>query len=584
MVKHTGYNISQNKGHKSFFLFVIIDILKHSYLYELRLSKRKIIIKELKENRYINLQELNSLIKKYPKEKNIKEIINKHNIEYIDLTRKKLNILNNINGYPLDDYQSRVVLSNELATLVVAGAGSGKSLTIIGKIVYLVKECNINPTDILCISFTNDATINLKNNIKKNYDFDIDIYTFHKLSLTILNSHNIKYEIADEDLLNYIVDNFFYNIVPTNKIYQKALIYILGKNYSKKSLTNLKRLIITFINLFKSNNYNFTYYLTILKKIKFTLNIKEYLKNKYLILLIFNIHLLYQNELTKSSLIDFNDMINNTIDIIEKYGLTKKWKYIIVDEYQDTSLTKFNLIKKIIDICQANFLAVGDDFQSIYRFTGCNLHIFLNFKKNFEFSSIMPIINTYRNPQELINIAGKFIMKNKSQQRKKLVSQKHLANPVIIYYTNDKIKTLKELITMLDNEYCKDILVLGRNNKDITTYIDKTYKQENDIYTYQNISFRYLTIHKSKGLESDNIILINVEDNLLGLPTKIKDEKILRFVNNTKDYYPYEEERRLFYVALTRTKNKVYIISSYRQESIFVKELKKYKGVIQIKK
>ena len=106
------------------------------------------------------------------------------------IIKKILNILNNINGYPLDDYQSRVVLSNELATLVVAGAGSGKSLTIIGKIVYLVKICNIDPKDILCISFTNDATINLKNNIKKNYDLDLDIYTFHKLSLEILKQNN----------------------------------------------------------------------------------------------------------------------------------------------------------------------------------------------------------------------------------------------------------------------------------------------------------------------------------------------------------------------------------------------------------
>jgi DNA helicase-4 len=196
----------------------------------------------------------------------------------------------------------------------------------------------------------------------------------------------------------------------------------------------------------------------------------------------------------------------------------------------------------------------------------------------------MPIINTYRNPQELINIAGKFIMKNKYQQRKNLVSNKHLSNPVIIYYCDDKIKILKEILTILDNQNSKEILVLGRNNKDIINYIDKNYKQNNDIYTYNNISFRYLTIHKSKGLESDNVILINVEDKLLGLPTKIKDEKVLKYVNNTKDYYPYEEERRLFYVALTRTKNKTYIISPYQKESIFIKEIKKYKGVIQIKK
>lgn len=540
--------------------------------------QRRIIIIELK---YINLQEKEQLLKENPKVKRLSKLIDQHNTTYIDNLRKKINILNNINGYPLDDYQSRVVLSNEKATLVVAGAGSGKSLTIIGKIVYLVKICNINPNDILCISFTNDATINLKNNIKKNYNFDIDIYTFHKLSLSILKSNNIKYAIAKEDLLLDIIELFFNEIIPNNKIYQKAQKYILGKTPTEKEIVNLKRLITTFINLYKSNNYPITYYLLILKKIKYTLNIKEYIKNKYLILLIFNIHIMYQEELNKDKSLDFNDMINKTIDIISNKGLIKKWKYIIVDEYQDTSITKFNLIKNIIDICNAKFLAVGDDFQSIYRFTGCNLHIFLNFTKYFNYSKIMPIINTYRNPQELINIAGKFVMKNKYQQKKNLISSKQLSNPVIIYYSNNKVSILKEILKLIESN---NIMVLGRNNKDILKYIDNTYKQDNDIYTYQNKSFRYLTIHKSKGLESEYVILINVEDNLLGLPTKIKDEKILKYVNNTKDYYPYEEERRLFYVALTRTKNKTYIISPYKNESIFIKEIKKYKGVIQIKK
>ena len=97
--------------------------------------QRRIIIIELK---YINLQEKEQLLKENPKVKRLSKLIDQHNTTYIDNLRKKLNILNNINGYPLDDYQSRVVLSNEKATLVVAGAGSGKSLTIIGKIVYLI--------------------------------------------------------------------------------------------------------------------------------------------------------------------------------------------------------------------------------------------------------------------------------------------------------------------------------------------------------------------------------------------------------------------------------------------------------------
>ncbi len=272
-------------------------------------------------------------------------------------------------------------------------------------------------------------------------------------------------------------------------------------------------------------------------------------------------------------------MINKAIKSIKKNGLKSKWKYIIIDEYQDTSEVKFQLISEIIKITKAKFLAVGDDFQSIYRFTGCDLNIFLNFTKYFANSVILNIINTYRNPQELINVAGSFIMKNKNQYKKHLISNKHLNKPIKIVYTNNKVQTLKDILELLKE---KEIMVIGRNNKDIYTFIDDTFTEGNAIFTYNNIHFKYFTAHRSKGLECDNVILINIEDSYIGFPTKIKNEDIIKYVNNTKDYYPYEEERRLFYVALTRTKNYTYIITSYNKESIFIKEIKRYKKYIEI--
>lgn len=428
----------------------------------------------------------------------------------------------------------------------------------------------------MCISLTNDATNNLRNNIRKNYDFDIRVYTFHKLALEILKSHGIEYDIADENILDSVIDNFIESIVPTNKIFLKAYKNLAS---NKKEELNLKRLIKTFINLFKANNYDVIYFKEILKKIKWTFNYKKYKNNKYLILFILNIYLIYQNELQENNMIDFNDMINKCREVVSKRGVLNNWQYIIVDEYQDTSLTKFNLLKEIINKTDANFLGVGDDFQSIYRFTGCDLNIFLNFKKYFPKGEVLKIINTYRNPQELINVTGSFVMKNPRQLKKKLVSSKHLDKPIVLYYTNSNVKALKELLKQARGE----IFVIGRNNKDIFKYIDREYKAlENSYYSYENIKFRYLTAHKSKGLESDTVILINVCNDLLGFPTKIKDEEILKYVNNTKDIYPYEEERRLFYVALTRTKNKVYIICN--NESIFIRELTKYKKDVEIVK
>lgn len=522
-------------------------------------------------NKYLNITEINKYPKKYRKK------LEKHNILYLKEKRSKTTILNNINGYPLDTHQSNVVLSEEQKTLVVAGAGSGKSMTIIGKIIYLVKELHVKPESILCISFTNDATINLKNNINKNYNLNLDIYTFHKLALTILKDNDEQYEISPDDYLSNVVNTFF--DLYYNK-YQKEINIILGKNYKDIDLLNLKRLIQTFISLFKSNNYEIDYFKTILKKIKYTINYKKYKKNKSLLLLIINIYLIYENNLKEENSIDFNDMINKCIKSIKSKGIKKKWQYIIIDEYQDTSITKFQMIDEIINVTNSKLLVVGDDFQSIYRFTGCNLKVFLNFNKIYKDAKIFQIVNTYRNPQELINVAGSFIMKNKKQLKKKLISSKHIDKPIKIYYGNNKIQILKKVLNEIDKE---EIMILGRNNNDINKYIDNEYKKEDDYYYYKNIKFRYLTMHKSKGLESKNVIIINMEDKITGMPSKIKEEEILKYLNNTKDYYPYEEERRLFYVALTRTKNNVYIISPIK-ESIFIREIKKYKKYIEIKK
>ena len=121
-------------------------------------------------------------------------------------------------------------------------------------------------------------------------------------------------------------------------------------------------------------------------------------------------------------------------------------------------------------------------------------------------------------------------------------------------------------------------MILGRNNNDINNYIDENFKVEKDgIINLKNrsIDLRYLTVHKSKGLEADNVIVINMNNDKLGFPSQIEEDKILRLVNKSKEKFLYEEERRLFYVALTRTKNNVYLLTQKNKESIFIKELER---------
>lgn len=488
-----------------------------------------------------------------------------------------------IYGYNLDSDQKNIILDETKHILVVAGAGSGKTLTILGKIKYLVDYKNIKSEEILCISFTNETSNNLKNKIKKEFGFNINVYTFHKLSLEILNKYN--YSISYDKLLESIIHEFFISTIKDDKNMIKKLYFYLGsynRNYDKfysinnKKILNLEKLIATFIHLFKTNNYNISDFNLFLKESRNIFNI-NYLKEKYFLIFTINIYLIYLKYLDENNEIDFDDMIIKASNEVKINGY-KDTKYIIIDEYQDTSYIRFLLIKNILEKTNSKLLVVGDDYQSIYKFTGCDISLFIDFKEYFEDSKIMYINNTYRNSQELIDVASDFILKNKKQLYKKLKSNKHLYKPIkIVFYFN-----IKESFEKLIKNISTDILVLGRNNNDVNMLLGNSIKYMDNYIIYNKRKIKYLTIHRSKGLECDNVILINLINSTYGFPNKIKNDKVLRFVSKS-DKYLYEEERRLFYVALTRTKNNVYLLTPYKNSSVFIKELiSNYRNDIEI--
>ncbi len=436
-------------------------------------------------------------------------------------------------------------------TLVIAGAGSGKTFTIINKINYLIDNKYYKEDEILVISFTNESV----NDIKKKIKYNVDIKTFHKLGLEILKNENIH--IAPFNLLNFIIDEYFNSYGKDNKKINKRIKRILIES----STVELKTLISTFINLYKANYTNINYLFKLYQKSHF-IN-KDYLR------IILEIYHIYQTELESAGYIDFNDMIIDATKNIKENKAKIKYKIIIIDEFQDTSLIRFNLIDAILKQNNGILFAVGDDYQSIYRFSGCNLDIFLSLKNYIPDLKIINLDCNYRNNQTLINIANNFIMKNKKQIKKNTICYKDESKPIKIYFYKNKSVALKRLIDTIDG----NITILGRNNND-----KKVFNiQENE-------RIKYLTIHSSKGLEDDNIILINLENKVTSLPTKIRNHKILDLIIE-KDKYPFEEERRLFYVALTRTKNSIYLLIPYSNYSTFVKEIiKDYKKYLEIHK
>ena len=285
----------------------------------------------------------------------------------------------------------------------------------------------------------------------------------------------------------------------------------------------------------------------------------------------------YTKVLDDNRQVDFSDMINRATDELNSGKVILRYKYVIVDEFQDMSMARFKLVKAILDQTGAKLLCVGDDWQSIYRFAGSDIDLFTKFENYFGYTATLYIEKTYRNSQELIDLTGKFVMKNPAQKTKNLRSGKSQNSPLRFVETLDiKLPTENErfsrcgIIDSIIKEFGEDktIMMLGRTNHDIEKIKDMdcwtlNYNKDGTIDVKYKASpktpITFLTVHKSKGMEADNVILLNFSNDLLGFPNKISDDPLLELVLSGSDTYPYAEERRLLYVALTRTRNLSYV-------------------------
>ncbi|MED9962681.1 MAG: UvrD-helicase domain-containing protein, partial [Bacteroidales bacterium] len=427
--------------------------------------------------------------------------------------------------------------------------------------------------------------VNNKIKLHRNHKTDL-IYTFSKYK----DNRSILSHLEEELLKRG------YELKKRNsaEVYKQ----LIDKQESKY-ITKLTWFICTFISNFKTQGFQYQ---------KFN-EFKQSIKNPrtQLFLEICEVcYLEYQKKLKEFNSIDFQDMINNSAQIIKNKQLSKEkidLKYIIVDEYQDISRQRYNLIKELSQLCNAKIMAVGDDWQSIYAFSGSVLPLFTQFCNIVGYGTELKITRTYRNAQEIINIAGNFIQKNSKQIKKALISPKRIENPVFIQTYDDNYPSSKdkaiggiyndigiainEAIAQIikfnsieNKNNIPSILLIGRYGFDAKnmcksnqfSYDEKSGNVFSSKYGAK-VKLNFMTAHSSKGLSAENVIIINAKDNVYGFPSKVEDDPILKLVVSYDDSYNYAEERRLFYVALTRTKNRVFIITPKNKPSEFIKEL-----------
>jgi DNA helicase-4 len=298
----------------------------------------------------------------------------------------------------------------------------------------------------------------------------------------------------------------------------------------------------------------------------------------------------YQSRLAAQNRIDFEDMINDAhfyLSEIEQQKIELPYKYIIIDEFQDIARQRFNFTKRLSEITKAKVVAVGDDWQSIFAFSGSEIGLFTRFLELMGSGTEMKITHTYRNSQELIDIAGGFVQKNTSQIKKRLISPNRLPEPVLLAEYDDSSKpniamaeAAEKTIGLILDDYGENttILLIGRYNFDKFN-ICRTGKFSDlpgdriKCEKYPDANLTFMTVHSAKGLGFDNVILLNMSEGKFGFPCQLEDDPIMKLVRFEDNTIPFAEERRLFYVALTRTKNHVFILVPQYKPSRFLIEL-----------
>lgn len=398
----------------------------------------------------------------------------------------------------------------------------------------------------------------------------------HKQNGTIC-IETYSYEFQDGLIFDNLTKRLKAHNVKFNPLSQTEVFDALHNVYSGKDFSSLFNLITTFLSLYKAQIKDDTGFETLKKQL--TSSKYDSTRTHLFLDICKNIYNYYMYNLRKTDKIDFDDMILQSTDLLDSTP-NFKYKYIIVDEFQDISQSRTKFLQKLIEHGNSKLFAVGDDWQAIYRFAGCDINVFLNFDKIFQNSKLNYITSTHRNSSELQEIIEPFITANPGQYKKHIKSVKHQDKPVrIIYHNGNKSMALtRALSDIVKINSCADVLILGRNRRDIDSFICKQIQVQN--YTtilhsdFPTLNLTYSTVHGSKGLECDFVILISGENAQNGFPNKTEDDDVLNLLLGKKNPFKYAEERRLFYVALTRTKSIVYLLSDKNKPSEFITEIK----------
>ncbi|WP_285374258.1 UvrD-helicase domain-containing protein [Pseudomonas sp. lyk4-TYG-107] len=282
----------------------------------------------------------------------------------------------------------------------------------------------------------------------------------------------------------------------------------------------------------------------------------------------------YQKELELNEQIDFDDMIVRAIERVEEGGYTPPWRFILVDEFQDTSNPRARLVRGLRRLQpDGSLFCVGDDWQSIYRFTGSDITLTSEFDKFFGPTVTSALDKTFRFNDRISEVASRFVMRNPAQLFKKMSTHVEEADPAVSLFRTDlkDEQALDQVIARINARAGAgaSVYILARFSFGLP---DKN-KFDQLARLYPKLMIRVDSIHSSKGQEADFVVLLGNKSGKFGLPSEKTSHPLVDALLPPRENFTHAEERRLFYVALTRAKQRVYLVAGENKVSSFVKEL-----------
>jgi DNA helicase-4 len=285
---------------------------------------------------------------------------------------------------------------------------------------------------------------------------------------------------------------------------------------------------------------------------------------------------LYESMLRERGEVDFGDMIIEAADQIAKGAYRSRFRAVIVDEFQDISRGRAWLMNALLEqVPDARLLCVGDDWQSIYRFTGSDVSLMTKYKEQWPQAVRIDLDQTFRFSDKLQNVASTFVTQNPAQLTKAIRCAKSRKSPALHVVAETPEAIIRSIRARHPNA---SIMVLGRYQAG-ARQPDATAKGSDTVPAEH-----WLTVHKAKGREADYVIVRDLKGGYFGFPTEIQDDPLISTFLTTPEQFPNAEERRLFYVALTRARHDVWLALGDGDPSVFVQELltdPRYKNVVE---